>query len=185
MKNQLKITIFLTIALLAIVLMIGFVQQRKARERAEEIAQEYFAIWDAIPNTKSTRYEYADYSVVREDELYFQMMAYNHCMNKDLTLDDFKEFLSKEKNEDGTLRIEEGYENIHDYVDWYHYPGKKGELGPYEKELVNTYVEFKENMDEDLPEFTLLSREQLTEIMKKLDDSSYEIDASKWGISKD
>ena len=49
----------------------------------------------------------------------------------------------------------------------------------------NTYVEFKENIAEDLPEFTLLSREQLTEIMKKLDDPSYEIDAGKWGISKD
>lgn len=185
MKKKLKVTIFLTIALLAIALVIGFVQQRKAKERAEEIAQGYFAIWDAIPNTKSTRYEYADYSVVREDELYLQMMAYNHCMKKDLTLDDFKEFLSKEKNEDGTLRIEEGYENIHDYVDWYYYPGKKGELGPYENELVNIYVEFKENIDEELPEFTLLSREQLTEIMKKLDDPSYEIDAGKWGISTD
>lgn len=70
MKKKLKVTIFLTIALLAIALVIGFVQQRKAKERAEEIAQGYFAIWDAIPNTKSTRYEYADYSVVREDELY-------------------------------------------------------------------------------------------------------------------
>lgn len=36
-----------------------------------------------------------------------------------------------------------------------------------------------------LPEFTLLCREQLTEIMKKLDDPSYEIDAGKWDISKD
>lgn len=182
MKKKLKVTIFLSFALLSISLYLGYIQRQKAEERANQISEEYYMFWYAVPNTETARYEYADYSVVREDKLYLQMMAYNHCMNKELTFDDFKEFLSEEKNKDGTLRIESGYENISDYVDWFRGGGEKAELDIYEINLSKIYYEFRENNDEQLPEFYLLNREQLTEVMKKLDDSSYEIDVSKWGI---
>ena len=183
MKNKLKKVLILTFILLAVALIIGFIQQNQAKKQAAETSKKYLLFWCAVPNTNpyDMATQYSDYSAVNEDSLYICIMAYNHCEKKSLSLDEFKDFLSSEKNEDGSLRINSIPDSIQEYMDWYHDHGKNGEIDPYQNSLKDIYYDFRKTLGEAAPSYSRLNRQQLTEIMKKLDDPNYEINSDMWG----
>ena len=130
---------------------------------------------------------YQGYDEIKETELYVRLAAYNswNCQQnsgkENLTLADFKDYLSSEYNEDGSLRISLRPEKIQDYIDWY-YEGGDGEIEEYWDELqkisLNYYDEYPENIKLTTGSMNL---EQLQELINKYNDPSYEINAEIMG----
>ena len=130
---------------------------------------------------------YQGYDEIKETELYVRLAAYNswNCQQnngkENLTLADFKDYLSSEHNEDGSLRISLRPEKIQDYIDWY-YDGGDGEIEEYRNELENILLDFQGNNPEIIVKPTRnMTTEQLQEIINKYNDPSYEINAEIMG----
>ncbi|MBD5477752.1 MAG: hypothetical protein HDR14_00435, partial [Lachnospiraceae bacterium] len=125
---------------------------------------------------------YVGYDAIRENEMYVSLVAYNKWNREhgveaeELTLADIEEYLSSEYNEDGSLRIQSGYENIRAYVEWYYQIGGDEVIEEYWSELERLLIIFgRENpkiTDNDAKSMTI---EQLQELIKKKEDPSYEI----------
>ena len=113
--------------------------------------------------------------------MYVNLAAYNEWNREhgeeaeELTLADIQEYLSSEYNEDGSLRIQSGYENIRAYVEWYYDGG-----GKIIKDYWNELEVILGNCKEEHPKVVygnakMLEIERLQELIKKKEDPSYEI----------
>ena len=189
MKKKKVITVIILILLLCCIAGIVFActERRKKQEEALEkvlIAIEYRRQNGTFSRTSEHPIEeafYVGYDAIEENEMYVSLAAYNEWNREhgkeveELTLADIEEYLSSEYNEDGSLRIQSGYEKIRAYVEWY-YDGGGKVIKEYWSELERILIIFgRENpeiTDNDAKSMTI---EQLQELIKKKEDPSYEI----------
>ena len=134
MKKKRVIIIVILILVLSCIAGIVFActERRKKQEETLEkilIAIEYQRQNGTFPRTSGHYADeafYVGYDAIRENEMYVGLVAYNEWnrehgeKTEELTLADIEEYLSSEYNEDGSLRIQSGYENIRAYVEWYY-----------------------------------------------------------------
>ena len=163
-------------------------ERRKKQEEALEkvlITIEYQRQNGTFPRTSEHYIEeasYVGYDDIEENEMYVSLVAYNKWNHEhgveaeELTLADIEEYLSSEYNEDGSLRIQSGYENIRAYVEWYYQIGGDEVIEEYWNELDDIAIEQRRLYQE----FTnanvkRMSIEQLQELIKKKENPSYEI----------
>ena len=162
-------------------------ERRKKQEEALEkvlIAIEYRRQNGTFPRTSEHPIEeafYVGYDAIEENKMYVNLAAYNEWNREhgeeaeELTLADIEEYLSSEYNEDGSLRIQSGYENIRAYVEWYYDGG-----GKIIKDYWNELEVILGNCKEEHPKVVygnakMLEIERLQELIKKKEDPSYEI----------
>ena len=185
MKKKKVITIVILILVLSCIAGIVFActERRKMQEKIL-IAIEYRRQNGTFPRTSEHSIEeafYVGYDAIEENKMYVSLAAYNEWNREhgevveELTLTDVEEYLSSEYNEDGSLRIQSGYEKIRAYVEWY-YDGGGKVIKEYWSELERILIIFgRENpeiTDNDAKSMTI---EQLQELIKKKEDPSYEI----------
>ena len=185
-----KIIICIVITIIITGVGVGAYQNHKQEQREAYVRGLYRHQWLAYPNEKRERYiyEYNDYSIINEKRLFVYLSAHNanndkyddHCQI-DLTLDDVKEYLSDPYNEDGTLRVETGWDKMYAFEDWHSYVGKKQDIPEYETALINEYAKFlfEHNINDSL--WGDLSVEQLSELVRKVSDPTYEINPEVMG----
>ena len=190
MKKKKVITIVILILILSCIAVGVFActERRKKQEEALKkvlIAIEYRRQNGTFPRTSGHYADeafYVGYDAIRENEMYVSLMAYNEWNREhgeeaeELTLADIEEYLSAEYNEDGSLRIQSGYENIRAYVEWYYQIGGDEVIEEYWNELDDIAIEQRRLYQE----FTnanvkRMSIEQLQELIKKKENPSYEI----------
>ncbi|MBD5512632.1 MAG: hypothetical protein HDR08_15510 [Lachnospiraceae bacterium] len=185
MKKKRVIIIVILILVLSCIAGIVFActERRKMQEKIL-IAIEYRRQNGTFPRTSEHPIEeafYVGYDAIVESEMYVSLAAYNEWNRehgkeaKDLTLADIEEYLSSEYNEDESLRIQSGYENIRAYVEWY-YDGGGKVIKEYWNELEVIWGEYLEQNKEVVCDSVRnLFIEQLQELIRKKEDPSYEI----------
>ena len=169
-------------------------ERRKKQEEALEkvlITIEYQRQNGTFPRTSEHHIEeafYVGYDAIEENEMYVSLAAYNEWNREhgkeveELTLADIEEYLSSEYNEDGSLRIQSGYENIRAYVEWYYEIGGDEVIKEYWKKLDYIAIEYRGIYQEIIHTSVRdMSIEQLQELIKKKEDSSYEINMEVMG----
>lgn len=101
------------------------------------------------------------------------------CKNEkevELSLADFEEYLSSEYNEDGSLRIHEGYEHIYEYMNWYHEESGDIDIKNYWSELTKIAMNYYlENVELGWKDPVDMNIAQLHELIKKKNDADYQI----------
>ena len=124
MKKRKRILVFMLLIIVTGT-SIYMYQGYKAIEREKYIKKLYHTQSLSYPRTNARfeQYEYFDYSIINERQLYIGLMAYNENQNKDLTLDDVKEYLAEPYNDDGSLRVETGWDEMYAYEEWCVYVG--------------------------------------------------------------
>ena len=189
MKKKKVITVIILILLLCCITgtVWACAERRKKQEETLEkilIAIEYRRQNGTFPCTSEHPIEeafYVGYDAIEENKMYVNLAAYNEWNREhgeeaeELTLADIEEYLSSEYNEDGSLRIQSGYENIRAYVEWYYDGG-----GKIIKEYWNELEVILGNCKEEHPKVVygnakMLEIERLQELIKKKEDPSYEI----------
>ena len=187
MKKKKVITIVILILMLSCIAGGVFACAEKRKKQTLEkilIAIEYRRQNGTFPRTSEHPIEemfYVGYDAIVESEMYVSLAAYNEWNREhgkeveELTLADIEEYLSSEYNEDGSLRIQSGYENIRAYVEWYYDGG-----GKVIREYWNELEEILGNYRVEHPKTICgsakkLSIEQLQELIKKKEAPSYEI----------
>ena len=134
MKKKKVITVIILILVLSCIagIVFAYMERKKKQEEALEklhIAMEYRRQNMTFPRTSEHYLEemfYVGYDAIEESEMYVSLAAYNEWNREygeeaeELTLADIEEYLASEYNEDGSLRIRSGYENIRAYVDWFY-----------------------------------------------------------------
>ena len=163
-------------------------ERKKKQEEALEkshIAMEYRRQNMTFPRTSEHYLEemfYVGYDAIEENKMYVSLAAYNEWNREhgeeaeELTLADIEEYLSSEYNDDGSLRIQSGYEDIRAYVEWYYQIGGDEIIEKYWGELAKLAYECqKENLITVYVYVKDMSIEQLQELIKKKEDPSYEI----------
>ena len=186
MKKKRVIIIVILILILSCIAGVVFAYMERKKEALEKlhIAMEYRRQNMTFPRTSEHYLEemfYVGYDAIVESEMYVSLAAYNEWNReygkeaKELTLADIEEYLSSEYNEDGSLRIQSGYENIRAYVDWY-YDGGSKVIREYWSELEDIAIE-QRRLHQEFPLVTVkvFGIEQLQELIKKKEDPSYEI----------
>ncbi len=180
------------IILLCVAVLVGAVlffqeQKRKRQEWVEQeiLKIEYYEQNTALPlgrGYSASVESYVGYEAVNEEELYVRLAAYNEQMRlngeeeQELTLADVKEYLSGEYNEDGSLRIYEGYEKIRRYMEWYFEEEGDEDIAEYWNELTRIAMDYKgQNPDLVLPVPEEMNLAQIQELINKKNDPSYEI----------
>ena len=174
-----------------IVLIVAFFTIQKERKKREEWVQQQLVAIDyreqnrAFPRVSGHPIKeeyYVGYDAIDEPKLYVCLSAYNEWIQlKDreqqkLTLEDVEEYLSSEYNEDGSLRIQKGYENIRAYVDWYYEEGGGEDITDYWIELqriLNSHCDNNPEVADDIAQ--RLNVDQLQELIYKKNNPSYEI----------
>ncbi len=163
----------------------AYTERRKKQEEALEkvlIAIEYQRQNGTFPRTSGHYADeafYVGYDAIRENEMYVSLMAYNEWNREhgeeaeELTLADIEEYLSSEYNEDGSLRIQSGYENIQAYVEWYYQIGGDEVIEEYWNELEIILGNYKgEHPKVVYGNAKMLEIERLQELIKKKEDPS-------------
>ena len=190
MEKKKVVKILVVLLCLVVIAGIVFFINEKRRERAEWVQQgllriDYREQNGALPRVSGhpiNEEVYVGYDAVDEVELYVQIMAYNEYVrenntgDKELSLADFEEYLSSEFNEDGSLRIHEGYEHIRAYVDWYFEAEGDEDITEYWSELERIVREYNvQNPELILLNASEMNIAQIEELIKKKYDPSYEI----------
>ncbi len=187
-KNMVKtLIILLCIAVLAGAVLFFQEQKRKRHEwvQQEILKIEYSQQNRALPLIRGYSRgieSYVGYEAVDEEELYVRLAAYNEQMRlngeeeQELTLADVEEYLSSEYNEDGSLRIYEGYEKIRRYMEGYFEEEGDEDIAEYwtELEIVNNEY-WKQSLKDTYIPLRDLNLEQLQELINKKNDPTYEI----------
>lgn len=134
---------------------------------------------------KSAWTDYHNADLLEKTKVWVDLYVYNKYVpvEEKVYLIDVQEYLSSEFNEDGSLRIEKGYEKVHNYVKWYKYSMDQGDSGrtiieKYKDDLhFDVEWEYKktENPDYEIKLIDELSIPQVKELIKKYEDPSYQI----------
>lgn len=188
-KSAKIIVVLLGIIAVTIVMLFYHAERRARKEWAQQglLAIDYRRQNGALPIASGYPFRaeyYMNYDAVDEAELYVYLAAYNEDIQsnegegQELTLEDFKDYLASEYNADGSLRIQEGYENIRAYVDWYWTYGGAEDIEEYWGMLETILGEFREQN----PGFIHSNARnmdiaQLQELINKKNDPSYEINS--------
>jgi len=191
MKKKKIIKRVIVLLCIFIVLIVAFFTIQKERKKREEWVQQQLVAIDyreqnrAFPRVSGHPIKeeyYVGYDAIDEPKLYVCLSAYNEWIQlKDreqqkLTLEDVEEYLSSEYNEDGSLRIQEGYENIRAYVDWYYEEGGGNAIAEYWEKLDDIAIEYRDQNSEFPREpIKEMNVDQLQELIKKKNAPSYEI----------
>ena len=190
MKKKKIITVIILMLLLTCIAGTAWActERRKKQEEALEkvlITIEYQRQNGTFPRTSEHYIEeasYVGYDAIEENEMYVSLAAYNEWNREhgeeteELTLADIEEYLSSEYNEDGSLRIQSGYENIRAYVEWYYEIGGDEVIKEYWEELNNIVIRYEQqNPDMDIHSAESMTIRQLQELIRKKEDPSYEI----------
>ena len=177
---------------LCLIVLVGTVffcieQRRKKEEWAKQgiLAIDYRRQNDALPRVAGRPVNeeyYVGYDAIDELQLYVCLSAYNEYINSNedetskLTVKDVEEYLSSEYNEDGSLRIQEGYENIRAYVEWYYAKDGETAITEYWEKLDDIAIEYRDQNSEFPREpIKEMNVDQLQELIKKKNAPSYEI----------
>ena len=191
MEKKKVVKILVVLLCLVAIAGIVFYASEKRRERAEWVQQgllriDYREQNGALPRVSGhpiNEEVYVGYDAVDEVELYVQIMAYNEYVrenntgDKELSLADFEEYLSSEFNEDGSLRIHEGYEHIRAYVDWYFEAEGDEDIVEYWSELDMILIKFCEQNPGIIgTNARNMNFSQLQELIDKKNDPSHIID---------
>ncbi len=190
MKKK-RVIIIVTLILVLSCIAVGVfacTERRKKQEKTLEkilIAIEYRRQNGTFPRTSGHYADeafYVGYDAIRENEMYVSLAAYNEWNREhgveaeELTLADIEEYLSSEHNEDGSLRIQSGYENIRAYVEWYYQIGGDEVIEEYWSELGDILGNYREEHPKTIyGGVKTLGIEQLQELIRKKEDPSYEI----------
>ena len=187
-KKIITIVIFIMVLFCIAVGVFACTERRKKQEEALEkvlIAIEYQRQNGTFPRTSGHYADeafYVGYDAIRENEMYVGLVAYNEWNREhgeeaeELTLADIQEYLSSEYNEDGSLRIQSGYENIRAYVEWYYEVGGDEVIEKYWRELEKIINDYRQqNLGIENDSVRNMTVEQLQELIKKKEDPSYEI----------
>ena len=187
-KKIITIVIFIMVLFCIAVGVFACTERRKKQEEALEkvlIAIEYQRQNGTFPRTSGHYADeafYVGYDAIRENEMYVGLVAYNEWnrehgeKTEELTLADIEEYLSSEYNEDGSLRIQSGYENIRAYVEWYYEVGGDEVIEKYWRELEKIINDYRQqNLGIENDSVRNMTVEQLQELIKKKEDTSYEI----------
>lgn len=155
-------------------------EKRIAEAEAAILALDYKHQNWMFPRTEGElrEYRYMNYDAIDERELYVRLALYNQerAGEAELTLEDVKEYLSQEYNDDGSLRIHSGYENIRDYEYWYFQEYGCDKVEEYWSRLDNISKEYLiKNPLTTTQSVRDFSIEQLQELIKKEADPSYQI----------
>ena len=192
MKKKKIITVIILILVLSCIAVGVFActERRKMQEKIL-IAIEYRRQNGTFPRTSEHPIEeafYVGYDAIEENKMYVNLAAYNEWNREhgevveELTLTDIEEYLSSEYNEDGSLRIQSGYENIRAYVEWYYEIGGDEVIKEYWKKLDYIAIEYRGLYQEIIHTSVRdMSIEQLQELIKKKEDPSYEINMEVMG----
>ena len=183
-KNIVKTLIILSCFLVMAGAVLLYVGQKKMMER-KILRIDYREQNDALPLMPEYPVfveEYVSYDAIDKEELYVRLAAYNERMRleeeniPELTLADVEEYLSGEYNEDGSLRIQKGYENIRSYVNWFYKKEGDEDIAEYWNELTRIVMDYKgqnSTLFLDIPQKMNIT--QLQELINKKNDPSYEI----------
>ena len=186
-----KKKIFVIVAVITTILIIiiagaKYLEEKQTEKEQIELAYAYKHQNRAFPRDEGeiNEHGYIGYEAINEKELYVALEVYNkENEGEDLEVEDVKEYLSQEYNEDGTPRVLEGWPEIRAYENWY-FRGMGSEeieeyLGNLQELLIEHYVahpNFTQGVVKDL------SLNQIKELIKKEADPTYEIDDSVMGI---
>ena len=191
MKKYIKVILVLLAIIVSVCAYRSYVQKQRAAAREAYVKVKYHSQGLSYPRKIGNYhiYEYFDYSSIDEKRLFIYLSAYNanndnhgDYYKNDLTLNDVKEYLSDPYNEDGTLRVETGWDKMYAFEQWHDYVGKKKHIPEYENEIVEIFYDFRrKNVSDKSIEFSELSIEQLEELVKKEADSTYEINPEVMG----
>ncbi len=178
-----KVIVIIVLLVCAAVLGCGLYlyNERKKDNKEFVLAIDYKHQNKMFPRIKGevNEYKYMGYDAIDEPELYVRLTVYNkeHSGEEQLSIEEVKEYLSNEYNEDGTLRIYNGYEKIRDYENWYFEGRGCDDIEEYWMELGTIAMKYQsENIyfkGKDVREFSSI---QLQELIKKEADPSYVID---------
>ncbi len=155
--------------------------ERKKESKEFVLAIDYKHQNKMFPRIKGevNEYKYMDYDAIDEPELYVRLTVYNkeHSGEEQLSIEEVEEYLSNEYNEDGTLRIYNGYEKIRDYENWYFEGRGCDDIEEYWSELEYISNAYRlEHSQYSMLSVRELSIDVLQELIKKEADSSYVID---------
>ncbi len=190
MKKKKVIKIFIILLCIAVLAGVFLFFQEQKRKRHEWVQQEILKIEysqqnRALPLIRGYSRgieSYVGYEAVDEEELYVRLAAYNEQMRlngeeeQELTLADVKEYLSGEYNEDGSLRIYEGYEKIRRYREWYFEEEGDEDIAEYWNELDRINHQYlTQNVGSIYKSARELELVQIQELINKKNDPSYEI----------
>ena len=158
--------------------------EHKQYEREQHLKRMYYLQSRVYPRTTGpyTIEDYFNYDNIDESELYIELIVYNLYSDKDLTLNDVKEYLSEQYNEDGTLRVETGWDEMYDFEKWWGDVGKNESIPEYKEKLSRTLTDFRtDNGIGDFLDIWYLSCDQIDELSRKIADPDYEIDKEVMG----
>ena len=191
MKNRkIRKLLLLLLSLIAVIVVILFYceQKRKKEEMVQQrlLAIDYREQNEAFPRVSERPFKeeyYVGYDAINEAELYVCLTSYNKWIQEnggkeqELTVEDIEDYLADEYNEDGSYRIQEGYENIRAYVDWYFAYGGAEDIREYWDDLqkiLNDYREQNSGINDSV--VRELNIDQLQELINKKNNPAYEID---------
>ena len=190
MKNRkIRKLLLLLLCLIAVVAIILFSYEKK-RKKEEWVQQKLLAIDyreqnEALPRVSGRPYKeeyYVGYDAIDETELYVRLIVYSEWIQEnggeaqELTIEDIKDYLADEYNEDGSYRIQEGYENIWAYVDWYFAYGGADDIREYWSDLEIILMRYREQNPGIIDSITGdMNIVQLKELINKKNNPAYEI----------
>ena len=185
-KKIFVIAAVIAVTLIIIVAGVKYLGQKQTKKEQTELAYAYKHQNRAFPRDKGeiNEYDYIGYEAINEKELYVALEVYNkEKEGEDLEVEDVKEYLSQEYNEDGTSRVLEGWPEIRAYENWYFKGMGSEEIEEYWKTLQKIATEY----GRIYPNFTSdavqdLTLNQIKELIKKETDPTYEIDDFAMGI---
>ncbi len=183
-KKVVKVLIILSCFLVVAGAVLLYVGQKKMMER-KILRIDYREQNDALPLMPEYPVfveEYVSYEAIDKEELYVRLAAYNERMRSEeanipeLTLADVEEYLSSEYNEDGSLRIQKGYENIRSYVNWFYKKEGDEDIAAYWRKLEDIVLEYqRQNSNIIFENSKEMDLAQLQELINKKNDPTYEI----------
>lgn len=135
MKRKMIMVLAAFLALLLVVGLFFLIKYiKETKQRAIELGyrrQNYaFAIIDYITFLNEYEKQYHDFeSVCMPGQLYARIMLYNHDTGHTFSVEQIKEYLSKECEDDGSLRVSKNHPEIQDYIDFICYSAGYSETG--------------------------------------------------------
>ena len=186
-KKIFVIAAVIAVTLIIIIAGVKYLEQKQTEKEQTELAYAYKHQNRAFPRDKGeiNEYDYIGYEAINEKELYVALEVYNkENEDEDLEVEDIKEYLSQEYNEDGTPRVLEGWPEIRAYEDWYFRGMGCEKIDEYWKELTQIKEQYQyEKGISPLSNVKDLSQDQIEELIKKEANPTYEIDDSVMRIN--
>ena len=187
MKKKVFVIVVTVVTVIIVITGVKHLEEKQTEKEQIELAYAYKHQNRAFPRDEGeiNEYGYIGYEAINEKELYVALEVYNkENEGEELGVEDVKEYLSQEYNEDGTPRVLEGWPEIRAYENLYFRGMGSEEIEEYWKTLQKIATEY----GRIYPNFTSdavqdLTLNQIEELIKKEADPTYEIDDSIMGAN--